>query len=280
MLAGAGLIFTGSPAFAQSTSSSAYAVGVNETVAVPLIANVNVTVGPIVPVSGTAPANYNVSGSLLTLSQTATLIGTPLLGIKQGLDTGLLTTNANGSASAAEATATVNNLSVGLDSTLLFIPLEMLDISATTIQSYSQANSIGGLDASGHTTIEGLSLGGSLLGNLLFDGSLFVNPDPNTVLLSLAGLSIILNEQIASGDGVTFSGISTNAIAVRFNNFALNTGLVNGAIIIGHTQASAWAGPAGPLNAVPEPATWAMMLLGFGAIGYAIRRQRFHLKLA
>ena len=25
---------------------------------------------------------------------------------------------------------------------------------------------------------------------------------------------------------------------------------------------------------VPEPATWAMMLLGFGAVGYAMRRRR------
>jgi hypothetical protein len=27
-------------------------------------------------------------------------------------------------------------------------------------------------------------------------------------------------------------------------------------------------------NAVPEPATWAMMLLGFGAVGFAVRRRR------
>jgi hypothetical protein len=27
-------------------------------------------------------------------------------------------------------------------------------------------------------------------------------------------------------------------------------------------------------NAVPEPATWAMMLLGFGAVGFAMRRRR------
>ena len=28
------------------------------------------------------------------------------------------------------------------------------------------------------------------------------------------------------------------------------------------------------INAVPEPATWAMMLLGFGAVGFAMRRRR------
>ena len=33
-------------------------------------------------------------------------------------------------------------------------------------------------------------------------------------------------------------------------------------------------GVAPPSGAVPEPATWALMLLGFGAIGGAMRRQR------
>ena len=28
------------------------------------------------------------------------------------------------------------------------------------------------------------------------------------------------------------------------------------------------------VNAVPEPGTWAMMLLGFGAIGFGMRRRR------
>lgn len=31
--------------------------------------------------------------------------------------------------------------------------------------------------------------------------------------------------------------------------------------------------------AVPEPATWLMMLIGFGAIGHAVRRRRFKLGL-
>ena len=31
---------------------------------------------------------------------------------------------------------------------------------------------------------------------------------------------------------------------------------------------------AGPLSGVPEPSTWAMMLLGFGAVGFRLRRAR------
>ena len=32
-------------------------------------------------------------------------------------------------------------------------------------------------------------------------------------------------------------------------------------------------------GAVPEPSTWAMMLVGFGAVGFAIRRHRKHLSV-
>jgi hypothetical protein len=35
-----------------------------------------------------------------------------------------------------------------------------------------------------------------------------------------------------------------------------------------------------PPGAVPEPATWAMMLLGFGAIGFAMRRQKARVSYA
>ena len=31
--------------------------------------------------------------------------------------------------------------------------------------------------------------------------------------------------------------------------------------------------PTTPVSAVPEPATWAMMLIGFGGIGLALRRK-------
>ncbi|SNS33170.1 PEP-CTERM protein-sorting domain-containing protein [Sphingomonas laterariae] len=33
-------------------------------------------------------------------------------------------------------------------------------------------------------------------------------------------------------------------------------------------------------NAIPEPATWAMMITGFGLVGYGARRQRWTLKAA
>lgn len=256
-----------SPVLAQSASSSGYAVVVNETVDVPLVADVNVSIGPVAPAGGSSPPPYDTTNTVLSLDQNSVLIAGPF-GIGQHLEADVLTTNATGTASGAESTSTVNNflLSVaGLSN--------LLSISATTIEAYSQANSLSGLNASGTTTIEGLNLGGTLLGSLLLDGSLYVNPAPNTILLSLGGLSIILNEQNQIGDGITSLGIETNAIHIDFNNFVLGTGLVNGDIIVGHSQAWASVGER-TAGAVPEPATWAMMLLGFGMVGFAIRRGR------
>jgi hypothetical protein len=270
-IAAVALGLASSPALAQTASSSAYNVSVNQTVTSPTGAEATVTVAPIGAVSGAAPPSYNVSSSIASANETATLSGTSLAGFQEAISTGLLLTNANGTAFAAEATATINAFDFGITSNTAVIPLSVLSLSATTIQSYSQANSTGGLDASGFTTLEGLTLGGSALGGLTINGSLFSNPAPNTVLFSGGGLSIILNEQLLSGDGMTNIGISTNAIAIRFADFALGTDVKDGSVIIGHTQAAAAVGG----NAVvPEPAAWATMLLGLGAVGHLLRRRR------
>ena len=43
---------------------------------------------------------------------------------------------------------------------------------------------------------------------------------------------------------------------------------------IGFNATSVKANAAITASAVPEPATWAMMIVGFGAVGYSLRRQR------
>jgi PEP-CTERM motif len=44
--------------------------------------------------------------------------------------------------------------------------------------------------------------------------------------------------------------------------------------ITGDNNSTGSLGGTVTINAVPEPGTWAMMLLGFGAAGYAMRRRR------
>jgi len=80
-------------------------------------------------------------------------------------------------------------------------------------------------------------------------------------LIQLNGLSLVTSDQFAAN---AFSTLGTN-IGATYPNSAPSTLLVvqNGAG-----------------GAVPEPATWAMLLLGFAGIGVAMRRRRIAKALA
>jgi hypothetical protein len=75
------------------------------------------------------------------------------------------------------------------------------------------------------------------------------------------------------GQGLSFTtaaGISANLFITNDTAYRVNTqgaGLLTGIV----TASSMPVTPAAP--SVPEPATWAMMLVGFGAAGYSLRRR-------
>ena len=66
-------------------------------------------------------------------------------------------------------------------------------------------------------------------------------------------------------DFETNDGFADNA-AMRFDNGTI--------VRVGQTSIQSIASRPGTIGAVPEPGTWAMMLLGFGAIGFSMRRRR------
>ena len=104
---------------------------------------------------------------------------------------------------------------------------------------------LGSLDS--FNTIDVLSVGGALLGS--FTGS----------LLALTGAH---GSQTlpASNARVTFANVAGEA---AIGGLRLSSG-----------QNALEADNVAFTNAVPEPATWAMMLIGFGAVGYSMRRRR------
>ena len=64
----------------------------------------------------------------------------------------------------------------------------------------------------------------------------------------------------------SFSQIILSGLAIRWQGiYSTQLGIRDGSAIGSPTQ---------PPPVVPEPATWAMMLLGFGGIGYVLRRRR------
>jgi hypothetical protein len=229
-----------------ASTSSAYGEFVDLTVTSYLGVAANVTSGPLPAVSGSAPAPYNLTNSALSAS------------VLPFLSTGLLTVNASSNVDSSPGTrntnadATVNNLSVLMSSF-------GIDLTATTVQSTAAVSGdYGAFNAAGTTTIEGLTLNGV--------ASLLLTPAPNTILLSLPGLRIMLNEQITSGGLPGSFGIGVNAIHVEFDHFlAPNLSLVNGDILIAHSQAS--------MGLIPEPETYALMLAGLAVMGAIVRRR-------
>ena len=67
------------------------------------------------------------------------------------------------------------------------------------------------------------------------------------------------------GGGDLFTGSASNP-TFNTGTFNLSGGFTAGAATLTITRAA--------VAAVPEPATWAMMLMGFGAMGVAMRRRR------
>jgi len=125
--------------------------------------------------------------------------------------------------------------------------------STLTTASNSAVNTLGGTSGSGIFWNVGssatLGTGTSFAGNILADQSITLN----------SGASIICGRAVALVGAVTMDG---NSIS---NN-------CSGAGDLGSGRND--YGSAGFAGAVPEPAGWAMLIIGFGAVGTALRRRR------
>ena len=244
------------------------AAGVSANLTVFRFATASVT--PVAPVAGTSPPDYALTGSAASLNQSLALGVLSNTAINQAITTGLISTSASATLPAASGSATVNNLSTGLTTRLSVAPsLNILGIAANSVTSTSSINASGPLTAIGTTSITGLNLSGLALGATSIDGAAFVNPAVNAVLLNVLGLRIVLNEQLLTGDGLTTRGLTTNAIHATFTNFLVGGGLLSGDLIVGQSTA------AGSIaTAVPEPASLALLLVGFAAVDTAARRRQ------
>lgn len=260
------LPFAADPAVAAVTlSSSAYAASLHLTAAGAVKADAGFGAA-----AGSADPAYSQDGGVASINQSATLAGNLVNSASEMLQAGVGTSNASsGGIASNKATATteLQNVSFAMNNQLLstlavtgLLNLGVSDITSTTTVGIDGS----GFYGTGSSLLAGLTVSGSLL-TAAIDGSAYANAAANTVLLSLAGLKVILNEQVAT-QTTTGMAMQTNAVHIALSDYSLNGSLLNGDVILGHSQAQ--------VGGVPEPATWGCMIVGLGAVGASLRRRR------
>lgn len=229
-------------------------------------------VGPIATVSGRTSPGYNLTGGVASFGTTVGL-GT-VLGIAAtlGINSGSIATaaSANGTTPAnttmGSASATLNNLNIALSTSTLGIPTQVLGITATQVQSLTSGNRpVAAVTLSGQSIFTGLNI--NLAGVPIYTLGSNQQVAPNFVVYDVAGLRITLNQQFFSIYDNT-RVLVTNAIGVRFTNYLLDGRSLSGEIVAGQSLAEFMT------DTVPEPASWAQLLAGFGLIGALARRRR------
>jgi hypothetical protein len=207
----------------------------------------NVADGPQPEASGSAPAPYAASDDALSLDLAAGTIRSGALLVNAASDV-------DGAPGARSASADASVESFGIGGALS----ALIALSSTTVGSSAQVTADGALAAAGDAVLEDLAI--SVLGTPL---AIPASPAPNTVLLDAGGIRIVLNEQLLSGDGTSGLALAVNALRIEFTNAVLGLGLLNGQIVIAHSEAS--------LAAVPEP-SGALLALAAGLLAGLGRR--------
>ncbi len=218
-----------------------------------LLATVQVASGPLSAVAGDAPP-FNRDASALSVNVGLGAFGTVL-------HTGLLLSHTDSAAAGqVSSNATVHDLGLSL------VPVApLLTLHADEVRSSAAIGGTcgSGLTATGTTTLVNAAAGGTLGLGLHIGASVA----PNTVLLNLLGVRVVLNEQIVSGDGVTSRAIAVNAIHVSVQNSLLGAlGRLSGDVVIAHSEARVVCAPPPPppapsadlavtLTAAPDPVT-------------------------
>jgi hypothetical protein len=256
-----------------TSSGHAISADLNLTLLFPIA---SASVAPLGNAAGAAPAPYGETAHVasVNLDSGSFLAGlATLLHVGTGVIDSGATSNVDGILNAAisSGSTTIDNLGVGVAE---FPVSTFLSISATTLTSNSTVTGgYGGLNATGSSLVTGLKI--DLLGvNLITtDANANVSLAPNTGVdvNGLVGLTVMLNEQIVTGDGFSSRGITTNAIHLHFDGVNLDLGLsgiasLSGDVIIGHSDAM--------LQAVPEPSSLILCGAGVAILGIGGLRAR------
>ena len=208
-----------------------------------------IQVGPLAPVSGTAPPAYDPTKNIRHWQTTVNLQpGSPLRPTVQ-FQEGNVKTNAASSGIGIDSESASAQVNIGSSTFLLTdnpsAPLGIagilgLSFSATGIQASASFSHVFGSSqnfVTGDASFGSLTISGALIGKTLtFSG----DAAPNTVLFSSPTVTITLDKQVVtdlittgSPSNVTPVGITTEAIDISFHNASFLGTHLSGDIIIG-----------------------------------------------
>lgn len=162
-------------------------------------------------------------------------------------------------ASTALAVGSAAGAAVTIDSTTLVVdgPVTVADV---TVIGFADAN------LASPSFTENLILTNTLSG--LYSITLTTSsPTVDFTSAILSGLGGPYNLLEIEDDGVNEFWRLANPITLDPSTYTLT---ING----NNSSAGSLGGSITIVSAIPEPGTWLMMLLGFGAIGFALRRRR------
>jgi len=152
----------------------------------------------------------------------------------------VVTTGSIGPSTAtAQSSATVEGLNLlnGLVTARVVVAMSSSTARGSTATSDAEGSSLIGFSINGSSPTD-------------------VTPSPNT-RISLPGVTVILNEQIASGDGVHTSALTVNMIHVVLNDPL--TGTITGDIVVSSAHSD--------VNFVPAPKAGNAFMTGGGKLG-------------
>jgi len=115
----------------------------------------------------------------------------------------------------------------------------------------------------------GVGAGGALT-SLGFDG---------TVSTGFGGLASAVNTGTITTNVGGVSQVTFNSPLTAFSSFVMTT-RAGGDVLFGGDRGQGYRLDALSANVVPEPATWAMLILGFGLVGAVLRRRRHLVAIA
>lgn len=203
---------------------------------------VAVSVDPAPVAAGAAPTTYDNSSTAASVPLSIPPIG-------DIISAGTTTVHAQSDVPGTDTSssdAIVNSFAFGVPGAV--------GVDADSIASVATIDGPcgGPLTATGASTFTNAVPSGTLGSGL----SIPTNPAPNTILLDMGGVFIILNEQIPFGDGITSQGLTVNAMRIALTDVDVpGVGTLNGDYVTAQSIANLQCVAADPLATCTPSAT-------------------------